>query len=33
MKITKIKLDRGGEMIRIGFGKNKFRWFFRIDLY
>ena len=33
MKIEKIKLDKNNRMLRIGFGKNKDRKFFRIDLW
>lgn len=33
MVIEKIGLDRDSRMLRIGFGKNKGRWFFRIDLW
>lgn len=29
----KIWLDRNNRMFRIGFGKNKGIWFFRIDLW
>lgn len=29
----KIPLDKDNRMIRIGFGKNKGNWFFRIDLW
>ena len=31
--ITRIPLDRENRMIRVGFGKNQNRWFFRIDLW
>lgn len=31
--ITKIDLDKEDRMLRIGFGKNKGNWFFRIDLW
>lgn len=31
--LTKLKLDKQSNMIRIGFGKHKFKWFFRIDLW
>jgi len=31
--ITKIVLDKDDRMLRIGFGKNKGNWFFRIDLW
>lgn len=33
MTITKIPLDKDNRMLRIGFGKNKGSWFFRIDLW
>jgi hypothetical protein len=33
MKIDKISLDKNSRMLRIGFGKNEGRWFFRIDLW
>jgi hypothetical protein len=31
--LTKIKLDKDNRMLRIGFGKNEGRWFFRVDLW
>jgi hypothetical protein len=31
--ITKINLDKDNRMLRIGFGKNNSKWFFRIDLW
>jgi hypothetical protein len=31
--ITKIPLDEKNRMLRIGFGKNDGKWFFRIDLW
>lgn len=31
--ITKIPLDENCRMLRIGFGKNNGKWFFRIDLW
>ena len=31
--ITKILLDKSNRMLRIGFGKNENKWFFRIDLW
>ena len=31
--IETIHLDRNNRMLRIGFGKNNGRWFFRIDLW
>lgn len=31
--MTKIPLDAKNRMLRIGFGKNEGRWFFRIDLW
>jgi hypothetical protein len=31
--LTKILLDKDDRMLRIGFGKNKGNWFFRIDLW
>lgn len=33
MKYTYIKLDKDNRMIRSGFGKNKGRWFVRVDLW
>ena len=33
MKFTKINMDKGDRMIRIGFGQNKGRWFARVDLW
>ena len=33
MNIDKINLDENNRMLRIGFGKNSGRWFFRIDLW
>lgn len=33
MKITKLNLDPTNRMLRIGFGKNDGKWFFRIDLW
>ena len=33
MNITKIVLDKDNRMLRVGFGKNKSNWFFRIDLW
>lgn len=33
MKITKIPLEVGGRMIRMGFGEHGINWFFRIDLW
>lgn len=33
LKVDRIDLEPGGEMIRAGFGRNKFRWFFRVDLW
>lgn len=33
MKIEKIKLNKDNRMLRIGFGKNKGLWFFRVDLW
>lgn len=33
MKIETIILDKHNRMLRIGFGKNKGTWFFRIDLW
>jgi len=33
MKIYKIKLDKNNRMLRIGFGKNNNKWFFRIDFW
>jgi hypothetical protein len=31
--MTILPLDRDNRMLRIGFGKNKGNWFFRIDLW
>ena len=31
--MTYIPLDENNRMLRIGFGKNKGRWFVRIDLW
>lgn len=31
--ISRIPLASGDEMLRIGFGRNKGRWFARIDLW
>jgi hypothetical protein len=31
--LTKIKLDKDNRMLRVGFGKNEGRWFFRVDLW
>lgn len=33
MRIIKIKLDSKNRMLRIGFGINDGKWFFRIDLW
>ena len=33
MKLTKIKLDKNNRMLRIGFGFNNSKLFFRIDLW
>ena len=33
MTREKINLDKDNRMLRIGFGKNKGDWFFRIDLW
>lgn len=34
MTLTKIPLGAGpNRMLRIGFGKNEGRWFFRVDLW
>lgn len=33
MKMTKIIMDANNRMIRLGFGKNKGNWFFRIDIW
>lgn len=33
MKVEKIPLDKDNRMTRIGFGKHKGIWFFRIDLW
>lgn len=33
MKLTTLYLDSGGEMIRLGFGRNLGRWFIRLDLW
>lgn len=31
--ITKIPLEIGNRMIRIGFGQHANKWFFRVDLW
>lgn len=31
--IDVINLDKNNRMLRIGFGKNKGNWFFRVDLW
>jgi len=31
--MTYIALDKNNRMLRVGFGKNKGRWFVRIDLW
>lgn len=31
--ITKIILNKENRMLRIGFGKNNSKWFFRVDLW
>lgn len=31
--ITRIDLDKDDRMLRFGFGKNKGKWFVRIDLW
>ena len=33
MKLDKITLDKDNRMLRIGFGKNKGLYFFRIDIW
>lgn len=33
MIVEKISLDKDNRMLRIGFGKNKGLWFFRVDLW
>ena len=33
MKVSKIDLQEGDRMIRIGFGQHKFNWFIRVDLW
>ncbi len=33
MKFTKIPLEINDRMLRIGFGKHKGDWFFRVDLW
>lgn len=33
MKFSRLYLAPENEMIRIGFGRNEGRWFFRIDLW
>lgn len=33
MKLEKIPLDKYNRMLRIGFGKNKGQYFFRVDLW
>lgn len=31
--ITKVLMEPGERMIRLGFGQNKGRWFIRLDLW
>lgn len=31
--MTKIPLDKDNRMLRVGFGKNNGKWFFRVDLW
>lgn len=33
MTLTRIPLKPGNRMLRIGFGQNNGRWFFRVDLW
>ena len=33
MKLIRISLDENNRMLRIGFGKHKKTWFFRLDLW
>ncbi len=33
MKFTKVPMEKGNRMIRIGFGQHNETWFFRIDLW
>lgn len=33
MQVARLELDTPNRMLRIGFGKNKGRWFVRIDLW
>lgn len=33
MRVTRIDMDKQNRMLRIGFGQNDGRWFFRIDLW
>lgn len=33
MKVTKINLEKGNRMIRLGFGQHNYNWFVRIDLW
>lgn len=31
--MTYLPFDKDNRMLRVGFGKNKGRWFFRVDLW
>jgi hypothetical protein len=33
MKLIRIPLDKNNRMFRVGFGKHKNKWFFRLDLW
>lgn len=33
LELTKIRLNRDNRMLRMGFGKHKGHWFFRVDLW
>lgn len=33
MKVKRIDMESGNRMLRIGFGKNNQRWFFRVDFW
>lgn len=33
MTVDKISLDKDNRMVRIGLGKHKGNWFFRVDLW
>lgn len=33
VKVTKVEMSKGDRMVRIGFGQNKGRLFFRVDFW